>query len=110
MSATLSRTATAYRNTKLARRLLRARAGAVTGGPGHIQLEDYDRFMEMINDVQLQLEGLKGDVKSSAPAFSSSHVLFAQYEFMEKYLNRLVKEYERSRHKFFSLKSDVTCR
>jgi hypothetical protein len=47
--------------------------------------------MEMVNDAQLDLESLKGDVKTSEPAFSQPDSLFRLFESMEKYLGNVVK-------------------
>jgi hypothetical protein len=107
LTSTLSRTVSAYSRAKMARRLFRARAGAVVGGPSLVRLDDYDRFMEIVNDVQLQLEALKGDLKSSKPAFSNADSLFSHYKSMESYLGHVVKEYEGARHRFPELTSTV---
>jgi hypothetical protein len=107
LTATLSRTVSAYSRAKKARRLLRARFGVAPGGPGLIRLDDYDHFMEMVNDAQLELESLKGDVKTSNPAFSSANSVVTLYESMEGYLNGLVKEYERSRHTITDSKRSI---
>ncbi len=98
LAGTLSRVVAAYAHTKRARRLLRARAGAVNGGPGLVQLEDYDRFLAVVNDAQLELEALKGDVNTSRVAFSDSHSVASLLGSMEEYLGKVVKEYERERH------------
>jgi len=110
LTSTLSRTVAAYSRTKTARRLLRARSGAAPGGPGLIRKDDYDRFMEMVNDAQLELESLKGDVKTSEPAFASADSVLCCFKSMEKYLGKVVKEYEESRHTISDSKSSVDVR
>jgi hypothetical protein len=59
---------------------------------------EYDRYLEMVNDAQLDLESVKGDVKTSAAAFSNAQSIFDALESMEQYLGRVVKEYEEHRN------------
>ena len=110
LTSTLSRAVAAYSRAKRARRLLRARSGAAPGGPGLIRLDDYDRFMEMVNDAQLELESLKGDVKTSEPAFASADSVFCFFKSMEEYLGKVVKEYEMTRHTIPDSNSSVQVR
>jgi hypothetical protein len=105
--STLSRTMAAYSSAKRARRLFRARAGAIPSGPGLVKSQDYDRFMETVNDVQLQFEGLKSDVKSSKQAFSIAADLESMYQTIESYFGCIVKEYEQSRHKLLDSESTI---
>jgi len=53
--------------------------------------------MESVNDAQLELESLKGDVTTSAVAFSKTSEIAAWLGSMETYLGRVVKEYEAGR-------------
>src|SRR5262249_18814090 len=97
LDMTLRHVVTAYANVKKARRLLRARVGIGSGGPGLVRIDDYDRYLELVNEAQLGLENLKGDVQTSARAFSYAEVIGQSLTDMEGYLGRLVKEYEAKR-------------
>ena len=105
--ATLSRTVAAYGQTKKARRLLRARCGPGQSGPCNVQLDEYDKYMEAINDAQLELESLKGDVMTSKPAFTDASSIASLLEAMEKYLGKLIKEYEANRHALVASKGSI---
>jgi hypothetical protein len=96
LTTTLRRVVIAYASAKKARRLLRAHVG--TGAPGLVRVTEYDRYLEMVNDAQLDLESVKGDVKTSAAAFSNAQSIFDALESMEQYLGHVVKEYEKHRN------------
>ena len=98
LTTTLRRVVVAYSSAKKARRLLRAHVGVGTGAPALVRITEYDRYLEMVNDAQLDLESVKGDVRTSAPAFSSAQSIERALESMEQYLGRVVKEYEEHRH------------
>jgi len=99
LNKTLSRTVSAYASAKRSRRLLRARVGITSDAPGLLTIVDYDHYMEAVNDAQLELESLKGDVRTSSVAFSKSTEIAAWLKSMEGYLGSVVKEYEGGRHR-----------
>ncbi len=98
LTGTLARVVCAYSKAKKARRLLRARVGVSPGAPGWVALVDYDCYIGMVNEAQLELETLKGDVKTSAVAFSMASDIKEWLKSMERYLGGLIKEYEANRH------------
>jgi hypothetical protein len=98
LTTTLRRVVVAYASAKKARRLLRAHVGVGKGAPGLVRITEYDGYLEMVNDAQLDLESVKGDVKTSAAAFSDAQSIEGALENMEQYLGRVVKEYEEHRH------------
>jgi hypothetical protein len=98
LTTTLRRTVVAYTNAKKARRLLRAHIGVGTGAPGLVRVAEYDRYLEVVNDAQLDLESVKGDVRTSSPAFSNAQSIEDALKSMEQYLGHVVKEYEQHRH------------
>jgi hypothetical protein len=96
----LSKTIDAYNRTKRARRLLRGRAISTRGETKVVLAEEYDKWFDAINDAQLDLESLVHDIKTSEKAFSRPELLRESLRSMEKYLNDLITEYERSRALF----------
>lgn len=94
-----------YANTKRARRLLRARAFhtpfyGVWDKTAQIILESYDKYMEDINDSQLELEIIAKEVETNEQAFSNYQEVIEYIRPMEKYLSRIVSEFERQRADF----------
>lgn len=86
----------AYTGTKKARRLLRASCVAADGSPG-IPFDLYEKQMTSVNDVQLELEVLAGEVKIFSTAFSDvegAKEVFRKIDGMEKYLGELITEFE----------------
>ena len=75
-----------FRETKKARRLLRARRGS---------LQFYDEQMALINDLQLDLETINEEIETTDQAFPGEEVK-RKIATMAKYLNILVEEYERN--------------
>ena len=59
-----------------------------------MKLDRYDECMAEVNDVQLELEAIKSDVKTSKSAYPSAEKLSASLKSMEQYLGALIEEYE----------------
>ena len=91
----LSEATAAYSRAKKARRLLRARA--IRGGL--VVVDQYDTFLDWLNDAQLELENLARDVETSAQAFTDASAVVKHLRSMDSHLNRLIKEYEGERHR-----------
>ena len=97
LKAVLSRAMACYSQSKKARRLLRARALEHHDGLTIVLANQYDQYMDLINDAQLELENLARDVQNSAPAFSSADTIVKHLRSMEKYLSKIIGEYEKNR-------------
>jgi uncharacterized small protein (DUF1192 family) len=94
-----------YADTKRARRLLRARGfstpfAGVWDGNTPILLEVYDKYMESINDAQLELEVIGKEIAFNKQAFSSPELVKGYVEEMEGYLGLIVSEFEKHRADF----------
>jgi hypothetical protein len=94
-----------YADTKKARRLLRARAFVtpfygVWDGNTPILLEVYDRYMEILNDSQLELEILAKEIETNGQAFSCYQELTGFIKPMEEHLGQIVTEFEQHRADF----------
>ena len=95
----LSRVGIAYRNAKGTRRSLRA-AGITTkfeNPPTELnkeQLEIYKKEMQVLNSSQLELEALKIEA-ASLPALLGLQGLPNLLASMEKYLRKIVREFEK---------------
>jgi hypothetical protein len=102
LKSTLARAMTNYCNIKAAKRLLRARGRIEQGQPSvlHIIGQVYDEHMELVNRAQIDFENLARDVKTSELAFPSPNELIRSLKIIEKYIGRLITEYERERLKF----------
>lgn len=95
----LIRTLTA---TKKARRLLRAKAVRPSPDDNRddilIHRDIYNEQMQILNDVQLELETIKQEVKTSidtsSNAFTNPHELKRSINSIESYLRKIVNEYE----------------
>ena len=89
----------AYADTKKARRLLRAKCGpkanAEDNNVGEVPYVVYEEQIHNINDIQLRLETLKHELDTFKEAFTDESELKSCIESMEKYLRRLVTEYEK---------------
>ncbi|MDJ0647424.1 MAG: hypothetical protein QNJ60_01850 [Xenococcaceae cyanobacterium MO_188.B19] len=96
----LKRLGVLYRRVKDARRSLRA-AGLTTkfeNSPDTLsdaQANAYKKEMQNLNHAQLELEALKIEAES-LPAFVSINQLKENLEDMEKYLRKILKEYEKT--------------
>jgi hypothetical protein len=97
LMSTLLKATNAYSQAKKARRLIRARAIVKSGQEQVVLADQYDQYLDMINDAQLDLENLRRDVDTSAKAFTQADVIGKSLRSMEKYLNKLVREYEETR-------------
>jgi predicted nucleic acid-binding protein len=80
-----------YSRAKGARRLLRANVGLENT---IIATKKYDELLQEVSDVQLGLERYKRQAESGVKTLLLPASLFRELESMEKYLGRLVKEYE----------------
>lgn len=91
----------AYSDTKRVRRMLRARCVATSGGAEvGMPSASYDESMRQINDTQIELEVLLRELKVFKDAFDRAGALTRHLTGMEKYLGRLVDEYETRRRDF----------
>jgi len=94
-----------YADTKRTRRLLRARGFAtpfagVWDGNTPILLDVYDKYMESINDAQLELEDIEKEIESNKTAFSNQKLVKDYVEPMKHYLDQIVSEFEEQRANF----------
>ncbi len=105
-------TLTSYNRVKRVRRLVEAETKDKAGG--HVTLDVYDKHMTSLNDEQLEFEKFKRlapfiDDKRLNPSAgrdpSATHgtapggvSLKESYERIEKYLNKVIDEYEDNRH------------
>lgn len=94
LKGTLARITTSYNGTKRARRKMRAMGLSHEPGRTWVDLARYDECMADVSDAQLELETIKGDVRTSAGAYPSAAQLAPQLKSMEQYLGELVEEYE----------------
>lgn len=89
----------AYADAKKARRLLRAKcvskANDKNEDVGEIPYVVYEEQIHNINDVQLRLEILVDEIDTFKEAFTNEVKLKEQLDTMEKYLRRLISEYEK---------------
>jgi hypothetical protein len=94
-----------YAKTKNARRMLRAK-GFSTPYYGNeddnnlLGLSFYDEAMDNINDCQLELEKIKGEITTNKSVFSNAALITGNLKQMESYLGGLISEYEKYRHAF----------
>src|SRR5687768_4598097 len=86
LMSTLTSTMDAYSRTKKARRFLRARARSRHPEAVIILAEQYDLYIEWINDAQLDFENLARDIDTSAQAFTKPVFLRDQFYKMDSYL------------------------
>jgi hypothetical protein len=97
----LDETLTAYNRVKRIRRLL---AAQTADGTGQITLDVYDEQMSSLIDQQLEFEKFKrrspfiDDERLHTPALPNASVLTDSYTEIEKYLNRVIDEYESNRN------------
>lgn len=91
-----------YVNTKRLRRLLRATAKqdgiSTTDNPWTaVPVAHYEKYLEELNQTQLDFEVLNRRVQVFATAFQRSDALVTYVKEMSEYLDALVSEYERFR-------------
>lgn len=96
--ATLTRLNTAFTGIKGLRREARSKLTAdhPADAEPHFARPDYNRLMEQVNAIQLDLELLAKDIETSHGIFSDSQSIYINVGHMEEYLNRLVDEWEGS--------------
>ena len=74
-----------------ARAIVRGEAGGKSA-----LTKQYDFYLQMIIDAQLELENLAGDIETSEQTFSDPTALLAPLSKMESYLGKLITEYEKA--------------
>lgn len=93
----LGRATSSYSAVKKVRRLLRARALVEDENDKTILPMVYDEQMMVVNDAQLEFENLKRDVENSELAFSQADEIVKNLVAIDRYLGKLISEYERRR-------------
>lgn len=97
-----------YSEMKNNRRMLRAKAFtmsysvALETDDAKVALDIYDNVLEDINNLQLQLEILMKEIETNQNTFTNWTKIKTDISRMEKYLGKLVKEYEENRTKMFA--------
>jgi len=102
---TMGKAISTYNSVKRCRRLMRAKAliGNVPEDRKFnstnlkLNLEEYDKQIEALNEDQLELEALKREVGTSSRIFDNINGIYQQLEKMEKYLGNIMDEYESKR-------------
>jgi hypothetical protein len=79
----------AHKDTKRARRLLRAKKS----------ISSYDEQLEVINDIELNIESITEEIQTARFVFSNPDDVIANLQSMANYLRDLIKEYENVRPK-----------
>jgi hypothetical protein len=95
--ALLARLNKAYSDVKKIRRLARAsseRTPVATAPQLSIPKSAFHRYLQALNDAQLELELLARDVKTNEALFTDARDIIDHLDGMEKFLNRIVGEYE----------------
>jgi hypothetical protein len=88
----------AYNRVKAARRILRAHAQ--NSGHERIPQDIYDSQLRMLIDAQLALEAVARTSKHDHRLFGSSSQIHELLSGMEKYVNKIVCEYEKEYRNF----------
>jgi DNA repair exonuclease SbcCD ATPase subunit len=100
----LARLTSAYSDAKRIRRLIKARCCFLspnTQGEGtvHVRRDVYDEYMQALNNVQLTLETIRREIETSietsSELFSAPTESQANVEYMESYLRKIIREYEK---------------
>lgn len=78
-----------HKDTKRARRLLRAKKSLV----------NYDEQLEVINDTELNIESIVEEIQAASFIFSNPDDLIGNLKSMTNYLRLLIEEYENVRPK-----------
>jgi hypothetical protein len=99
LKATLGKAMESYNTAKKARHLLRARARTVKSDSKEwlVSGPDYDSYMAMVIDAQLQLDNLARDVETNSRLFKRHDKLANTLRSMEAYLSGLIHEYDDKR-------------
>ena len=108
LKSMMSRAVASYNMVKRSRRLLRARGrtdrqiGFDTGAKPTVKLRlrSYDEHVDLINSAQLELETLIREVDINRDRIVAAGPIIAKLTLMEKYLGRIVGEYEDERGQF----------
>lgn len=103
---TLRQLIEAYNECKRVRRLLRAKAICTDhSGKKFVRRDRYDVLLERLNDAQLRLEFYKRYVRWNADLFEEAVGMAEHLEAGEKYLNRVVAEWEEATQECSSAES-----
>jgi hypothetical protein len=105
---TLDKFIETYSVAKKIRRLLRATSLISSDDENSkdikVNRDAYDKKMQVINDVQLELEAIKQEIQTSietaSNVFTNPAALKDHVSSMESYLRKIVTEYEESLRKF----------
>jgi|GEM_PF-1384990 len=97
-----------YHDVKGVRRMLRARVLSVpyddkNVSTANVYLKPYAQYMETFNDLQLDLEGIKDEIKYGIihmGLFSKNEEIYESLKLMEEYLADVFNEYETCKSKF----------
>lgn len=100
LKSTLDQATASYLGVKRSRRLMRALARSGEGQDAVVLAEPYDLHMALLNDCQLQFETLAREVETRGEMFSDASGLNDLFDDLEKFLGRLITEYEKERPKF----------
>jgi hypothetical protein len=89
----------AYSDIKGVRRMLRGKCQPIsntqsTGGGDCLLLADYDEHITIINSTQLELEILVRELRIIKEVFRNTKKLIDNINIMEKYIGKIVDEYE----------------
>ena len=105
----LTRLTSAYSETKKIRRLTRARGfflGRNNQGADvlYVKRGVYEEYMAALNDIQLTLEIIRREIETSketaSEVFSTPHQLQVNVDYMESYLRKIIREYEKKLRDF----------
>lgn len=97
-----------YNEAKAARHMLRAKALSTAYNDknvvnANLYIKPYAQYLEVLNDLQLELENIKEEVRFNKGQFSfyaKEAAINAGLQSMEDYLGEVIGEYENSRTKF----------
>ena len=95
LTETLNRITSSYNSSKRARRNARA-LGLLSAGE-RMTVDAYDKCMADVNDAQLELESIGDDVRGNTRDFPSGAEIAKHLDAMERYLGKMVSEYEEKR-------------
>jgi hypothetical protein len=108
---TLTRLHTAFTGIKGLRRRARSQLVTGDGSPGtggpYLDGQSYQRAMNRVNILQLDLELLAKDIETSHGIFSDSQAVYIEVSKMEEYLNSIVNEWEDSGSKFKAIEKSA---
>lgn len=90
----MKRLAVNYSGCKKCKRLFRARAVSSAGTERLVRASEYDKLMQEVNDVQLDLEEIGRELERADIALPEGETVRGCVRKMEQYLSQLVGEYE----------------